>query len=56
MSYYPEPDIDVIGKFKVVLDVSNCTTKNELEHVRGVDESDLAAKKFLFLWKLKLAN
>ena len=30
--------------------------KTELDHATGVDTSDLAAKKILFLWKLKLTD
>ena len=49
MSYYPEPDSHIKVKVKVVLDLSNCATKNKLEHARGIDTSDLAAKKILLL-------
>ena len=45
MSYYPEPDSHIRKKVKVVLDLSNYVTKKELDHVSGVDTSDLAAKK-----------
>ena len=44
MSYYPEPDIHIGDKVKVVLDLSNYATKIELEFVTGVDTSNLAAK------------
>ena len=40
MSYYPEPDSNITGKVKVVLDVSNYATKKELNHVTGVDTTD----------------
>ena len=43
MSYYPETDSHIRDKVKVVLDLSNCTTKKELDHATGVDTSDLAA-------------
>ena len=56
MSYYPEPDIDIRDKAKVVLDMSNYATKKELDHVIGVDTFDLAAKKILLLLKLKFTN
>ena len=46
MSYYPELDIHIRDKVKVVLDLSNCATKKELDHAAGVDTPDLAAKKF----------
>ena len=45
MSYYPEPDSHIIDKVKVVLELSNYATKNELDHATGVDTSDLAVKK-----------
>ena len=45
MSYYPELDIHIRDKAKVVLDLSNCATKKELDHAAGVDTPDLAAKK-----------
>ena len=45
MSYYPEPDSHITDKFKVVLDLSNYSTKKELDHATGVDTSDLAALK-----------
>ena len=56
MSYYPETDSHIRDKVKVVLDLSNYATKKELEHATGIDTSDLAAKKILLLWKLKLTN
>ena len=43
MSYYPEPDINIRDKAKVVLDFSNCVTKKELIYATGVDTSNLAA-------------
>ena len=45
MSYYPEPDIHIRDKVKVVLDLPNYATKKELDQATGVDTSDLAAKK-----------
>ena len=45
MSYYPEPDCHIRDKIKVVLGLSNYTTKKELEQATGIDTSDLAAKK-----------
>ena len=56
MSYYPEPWSDIGDKIKVELDLSNYATNKELEHATGIDTSDLAAKKILLLWKLKLTN
>ena len=56
MSYYPEPESHIRDKVKVVLDLLNYANKKELDHATGVDTSDLAAKKILLLWKLKLTN
>ena len=44
MSYYLELDSDIRDKVKVVLDLSNNTTKKQLDHATGVDTSNLAAK------------
>ena len=44
-SYYPEPNIHVRDKVKVVLDSSNYATKKELEHPTIIDTFALAAKK-----------
>ena len=45
MNYYPEPDSHIKDKVKVALDLSNYTTKEELDHATGVETFDLAAKK-----------
>ena len=45
MSYYPEPDIHIRDKVKVVLDLSNYANQKEWDNATGVDKSDLAAKK-----------
>ena len=51
MSYYPEPDkisqiiTHIRDKVKVVLDLSNCATKKEVDYATSVDTSDLVAKK-----------
>ena len=37
MSHYPEPDSHIGDNVKVVLDLSNYTTKKELYHASGVD-------------------
>ena len=47
MSYYLEPVSHIRDKVKVVLDLSNYTAKNQLEHTTDIDTSDLAAKKDL---------
>ena len=47
MSSYSEPDCRIRDKVKVVLDLSNYATKKELDHVTGINISDLAAKKDL---------
>ena len=49
ISCYPEPDSHIRDKVKVVLDLSNYGTKNELDHAAGADTSHLAAKKILWL-------
>ena len=36
MSYYQEPDSHIGNKVKVVLDLSNCATKKELDHVQAL--------------------
>ena len=57
MSYYPEPDVHVRAKGKVVLDMSSYATKKELHHATGIDTSDLAANKdFIALKTDKLIN
>ena len=45
MSYYPEPEIYIRDKVKVVLNLENYSTKKESDHATGIDTSDLAAKK-----------
>ena len=37
MSFYPETDIHIRNKSKVILKLSNYDTKKELEHVASVD-------------------
>ena len=49
MSYYPEPDIHIRDKVKIVLDLSGFATKKGLEHEIGVDTSNLASKKLSLL-------
>ena len=56
MNYYPELESHIWDKVKVALDLSNYATRKELEHATGVDTPDLAAKKTLLFWKLKLTN
>ena len=41
MSYYPEPDIHIRDKVKIVLDLTKYATKRELEHATGIDTSGL---------------
>ena len=52
MSYYPELDSHIRNKIEV--DLSNCATKNELEHSAGVDTSHLAAKNDFVALKAEL--
>ena len=54
MSYYAEPDSHVRDKVKAVLDLSSYATKKELEHVTGVDMSDLAPKKDVIALKAEV--
>ena len=54
MSYYSEPDSHIREKVKVVLDLSNYTIKNELQHVTDFDTSELAAKKDFIAVKAKV--
>ena len=56
MSYYPETDSHIRDKVKVVLDLSNYTTKKELEHATGIDTSDLAAKKCFIVLKAEVGK
>ena len=56
ISYYPEQDSHSRNKVKVVLDLSNYTNKEELEHAVSINTSGIAVKKILLLWKLKLIN
>ena len=49
MSYYPKPDSHIRDKVNLVLNLSNCAAKKELDHSTDADTSDLAAKKILFL-------
>ena len=56
MSCYSKPGSHIRHEVKVVLDLSNYTTKKELGHATGIDTSDLAAKKHFIAFKLKLAN
>ena len=47
MSYYQEPDSNIIDKVKVILDQSHYATKKP-EHEKSVDTFDLTAKKYFF--------
>ena len=51
MSHYPEPDNRITDKVEVVLDLSNYSTKKELERATGIDTSDLAAKEGFYSFK-----
>ena len=54
MSYYPEPDSHIKDKVKVLLELSNYTTKKEFENAAGVGTSDLAAKKDFIALKVEV--
>ena len=45
MSYYRKLDSHIRDKIKVVLDLSNYATKNDLERTTSIETSDLNAKK-----------
>ena len=49
MSLNPESDNHIRGKLKIVLDLSNYTTKKEVVHVAVVHTSHLAAKMNLLV-------
>ena len=51
MSHYPEPDSRIRDKVEVVLDLSNHSTKKELERATSIDTSDLAAKEGFYSFK-----
>ena len=42
---YLELDSNMRDKVKIVLDLTNYATKNELQHATDIDTSDLAARK-----------
>ena len=54
MSYYPEPDSHIRDNVKVVLDLSNYVTKEELEHATDIGTSNLAAKKDFVTFKAEV--
>ena len=54
MSYYPEPDSHLRNRVKVALDITNDSTKTELEHATGIDTFDLAAKKYFITLKAEV--
>ena len=53
MSYYPEPDIRINEKVKVVLKLPNQATNKELDHPTGVHTSNLTPKKDFTALKAK---
>ena len=48
MNCYPEPGSLIRDKVIVVLDLSNYTTKKELDHATSIDTSDLAVKNIFW--------
>ena len=54
ISHYPEPNSHISYKVKVVLDLSNYTTKKESEYATGTDTSYLAAKKCFIAFKAQV--
>ena len=51
MSYYPQPDINICRKVKVVLDLINYATGNIFIDATGVDISKLVFKSDFFALK-----
>ena len=56
MSYYLEPDSYIRDNVKVVLDLSNYATKEELDDATGVDTSDLGAQKDFIALKAEVGK
>ena len=56
MSYDPDGDSYIRDKVKVILDLSNYGTKEELDHATGIDTSDLAAKKDFIALKAEVVK
>ena len=54
MGYYPEPDSHIRDKVKVILDLTNYATKEELDHATRVDTSALSAKKDFMALKVEV--
>ena len=55
MCYYLEPDCHITDKIKVVLGLTDYSTKNKLYHAAGV-ESYLSAKKDFIALKAEVDN
>ena len=56
MRYYLETDSYIKDKVKVVLNLSNYATKNELDHDTGVSAPDLSATKDFITLKAELGK
>ena len=56
MSYYPKQESQFRDKVKVVLDLSDYSTKRELKDVTGVDTSNLAAKRDFIALKAQVGK
>ena len=54
MSYYSVSGIHIRHKVKVVVDLSNCASKKELEHAAGIDMPPLSAKKYFITLKAEV--
>ena len=54
MTYDPESNIHIRDKVKVVLDLSNYSTKKELKDDKWVDTSNLAAKRDFIAFKAEV--
>ena len=55
-SCYPEPYSHIRDKVKVVLELSNCAIKKELEHTKGIVRSDLASKNCFIALKAEVGK
>ena len=56
MTYDPESNIHIRDKVKVVLDLSNYSTKKELKDDKWVDTTNLAAKRDFIAFKAEVGK
>ena len=53
-NYYPSPDTHGRDKVRVVLDLTNYSTRKEFNSVIGTDTSNLASERYLIAWKAEV--